>query len=87
MTATMGAEEASIPSMHADENPRLPMRWMQRSRLSRCASSRTVAAVPSGESSSTKIISQSTPGRAAATRFLSSATFPASLKVGTTMDN
>ena len=52
-TATIGAEEASMPSMQADDSPRRPMRWMQRTLLSRCASSRTAADVPSGESSST----------------------------------
>jgi hypothetical protein len=72
-----------MPSMQADDSPRRPTRWIQRTRRSCCAISRSARAVPSGESSSTKIISQSTPSSAMATRLRSSTTLSVSLKVGT----
>src|SRR5260221_407026 len=49
--------------MQAVERPRPPMRCRQRTRGSRSAMARTASAVPSRESSSTKITSQATPPR------------------------
>src|SRR5205085_7175117 len=63
MTATNGAEVASMPSMQAELSPRRPMRRMQRMRGSRSPSARMCSAVPSGESSSTNTTSQAMPRR------------------------
>ena len=59
-------------------------RRMTRTRRSRRAISFAAFAVPSGESSSTKITSQAIPFRAAWRRATTAGTLPASLKVGTT---
>ena len=75
------------PSTQADARPRRPMRFRQRTWGMRRATSSTRAAVPSGESSSTNRTSQSMPTRLAASRDTSASTFPASLKVGVTIDN
>ena len=87
ITAIAAAEEASMPSMHAPASPRRPMRRRQRTRASVRAISRTADAVPSGLLSSTKMISHRLPARASATRVTTSATFSASLKVGTTIES
>ena len=87
MTTSVGAALASMPSMQADDRPRRPIRRMQRMRLSRAAIDLTSALVPSGESSSTKIISQEIPPRAVSTRPISSRTFCRSLNVGMTIDS
>ena len=54
ITATYGAAAAIIPSMHADASPRRPIRCSTRTLSWSRASRRTLSAVPSGESSSTK---------------------------------
>ena len=87
MTAITGADAESIPSMHADESPRRPIRCSTRTRPSPRAMSRTSDAVPSGESSSTKISSHPSAPRLFSTRRSSSRTLPASLKVGTTTES
>src|SRR5262245_33335127 len=86
MTAMVGAEVANIPSMHAEDNPRLPIRCRQRTRGSVRAMSRTSVAVPSGESSSTKMTSHPEAPRVASRRHSNSRTLRDSLKVGTTID-
>ena len=50
--------------MHAEASPRRPIRVMIRTRRSAHAMARATADVPSGELSSTNIISQPTSGRA-----------------------
>jgi hypothetical protein len=86
MTAMVGAGAANIPSIQADDRPLRPIRCRQRTRGSARAMVRTSAAVPSGESSSTKMTSQPVAPRVASRRLSNSRTLPRSLKVGTTMD-
>src|SRR6266851_4749728 len=74
-----------MPSRHAPARPRRPMRRMQRMRASEPPMALAIAAVPSGESSSTNISSQSIPGRAAPIRSTRSGTLSRSFKVGTTI--
>ena len=87
ITATIGADDAIIPSMHAPASPRRPTRLKHRTRMSRAAISRTCALVPSGLLSSTKITSQFASTRIRRNRATSSAILPRSLKVGTTMES
>ena len=84
ITATTGAEEASMPSMQAPARPRRLTRRRQRTRESSRAISLARRAVPSGELSSTTIISQATPASAASTRPISSRKLALSLNVGIT---
>ena len=86
MTARNGADEASMPSMQADDKPRRPIRWMQRTRELVRAIVRASSAVPSRESSSTKMTSQAMPSRAASRSRTNSPILWRSLKVGTTTD-
>ncbi len=84
ITATNGALLASIPSTQAPARPRRPTRRMQRTRASCSPSVFATAAVPSGESSSTKMISHAKPASVRATRSTTIGTFARSLNVGTT---
>ena len=74
LTASTGAAVDSIPSMQADARPRRPTRRIPRIHGRAIASRRTSSAVPSGESSSTKIISNRTPASTRSSREASSAT-------------
>src|SRR6266700_3091426 len=74
-----------MPSRHAPASPRRAMRRMQRMRASARPIALAIAAVPSGESSSTNISSQSIPSSAAPIRSMSFGTFSRSFNVGTTM--
>ena len=71
--------------MQAVARPRRPIRCRQRTRASRRAMARTSSAVPSRESSSTKIASHGVAGSAAASRASSGSTLPRSFMVGMTM--
>jgi hypothetical protein len=62
-----------------------PMRRMQRTRLSASPIERAVAALPSGELSSTNITSQSWPARTRLSRATRIGMLASSLKVGTTI--
>ena len=68
ITAKYGADDDSTPSTQALANPRRPIRCMTRTCGFCCAISRKKCAVPSGESSSTKIASQLRPLRATSRR-------------------
>ncbi len=72
-----------MPSIQAVVSPRRPRRCTQRTRASVRLRSRTLAAVPSGESSSTNITSQRTPASVSASSEIKGSTFSRSLKVGT----
>src|SRR5437867_6039911 len=87
MTATYVALEPRMPSMHAPARPRRLTRRRQRTRGSWAAIALTCCAVPSGESSSTKIASQATPPSAVSSLARSGATLPRSLNVGTITDS
>ena len=76
-----------MPSMQAPDRPRRPIRRIQRTRLSCCASARTTSQVPSGELSSTNMTSQATSASAASSRRYSTVTLSRSLKVGTMTDS
>ena len=76
-----------MPSMQAPDRPRRPIRRMQRTRLSCCASARTTSEVPSGELSSTNTTSQATLTSVASSRRYSTVTLSRSLKVGTMTDS
>src|SRR5215813_4041308 len=76
-----------MPSMHAPARPRRLTRRRQRTRGSWAAIVLTCCAVPSGESSSTKIASQTTPASVASSLARSGATLPRSLNVGTITDS
>ena len=65
--------------MTALESPRRPMRRMHRTRVSFSARLRASALVPSGLSSSTKMISQSPAGSAASIPATIAPTLPLSL--------
>src|SRR6267143_4306481 len=84
ITATYGAELASIPSMHAEARPRLPMRWRQRTRRSCWARSRTRSSEPSKASSTTMIVSQSSPSSAWSSARSSAGMLSRSRNAGTT---
>ena len=79
ITATYRADEASAPSITAEESPRRPIRRMHRTRPSEAARRCTSEAVPSGLESSTKITSQAIPASAASSAATSGATFARSL--------
>jgi hypothetical protein len=83
----VGAARARKPSITAEDRPRRPRRWMQRT----CGRSRardlTSSAVPSGESSSTKITSHAWLGSTASSPSRSASTLSRSLKVGTITDS
>src|SRR6267378_3376215 len=87
ITARYGAELASIPSMHAEARPRLPMRWRQRTRRSCWARSRTRSSEPSKASSTTMIVSQSSPVSACSSACSSAGMLSRSRNAGTTTDS
>ena len=87
ITARYGAELASIPSMHAEASPRLPMRWMQRTRRSCWARSRTRSSEPSKASSTTMIVSQSSPSSAWSSARSSAGMLSRSRNAGTTTES
>src|SRR5712664_1013897 len=87
ITARYGAELASIPSMHAEARPRLPIRWTQRTRGSRCARSRTRSSLPSKASSTTTMVSQSSPASACSSACSSAGMFARSRNAGTTTES
>ena len=72
------------PSITAPARPRRPTRRRQITRGSVAATALTSAAVPSGESSSTKIACQTTPFSARSSFASRGLTLGASLKVGMT---
>src|SRR6266851_316680 len=76
-----------MPSIQADDRPRRPMRCRHRTCGSVRAISRTRSAVPSGESSSTKMSSQATPSKQTCTCLTTSAILSISLYVGTMIDS
>ena len=82
MTARNRFVGSDIPSRHALDSPRRLTRWRLPTRESSHPRHVTISAVPSAESSSTTIASQSAPSRHFTIRFNSSTTLPASLKVG-----
>ena len=84
MTARNGAPLASMPSTQALDRPRRPTRRRQRTRGNRRESAWSRSAVPSGESSSTKMTSKATPCSTRSSRLSSSSTLSISLKVGIT---
>src|SRR5467141_5282915 len=87
ITARYGGELASIPSMHAEARPRLPIRWMQRTRGSRCARSRNRSSLPSKASSTTTMVSQSSPASACSSACSSAGMFARSRNAGTTTES
>src|ERR1700722_15088524 len=85
ITATYCAWLPRNPSRQAPARPRRPTRRMQRTRASAAPIFLAVSAVPSGELSSTMMISQAISGSAARTVSTRRGMFSRSLKVGTTM--
>src|ERR1700760_3126473 len=87
MTATKSALEAIHPSMTAPARPERLTRLRQRRRLSFAASAKATFEVPSGESSSTTIISHGTPLRATLTCSNRTGTLVDSWYVGTMIES
>ena len=87
ITATIGDDVDRTPSTQADDSPLRPKRCRHLTRGSARAMSRTNDAVPSGELSSTKTISQDTFGSASATAAITPAMLSRSLNVGMMMDS
>ena len=86
MTATRSALDDIQPSMTAPARPVRLTRLRHRMRLSDAASTNAISEVPSGESSSTTIISHGRPSSAALIRSNRTGTLADSLYVGTTTE-
>ena len=72
-----------MPSIQAEANPRRPTRCRQRTRGAIRAILHTSVAVPSGESSSTKMTAHPVAPKVASRRHSNSRTLRDSLRVGT----